>query len=131
MRSVDEVVEVAAPVGEVWARWADVERLPEFMEGIESVRREGEDHLEWKARLNGEVLTWTSRITRWEPEALIAWISDDGTEDVGGRVEFSEAGEAGRTRLHVVIDWPSADMVEMSLDRLRGLVEGSQGGERP
>lgn len=124
MRSVDEVIEVAAPVADVWARWAEVERLPEFMEGVESVRREGDDRLEWRARLDGEVMTWTSRITRWEPEALLAWVSEDGHEDVGGRVELSAADD-GRTRVHVVIDWPSADMVEVSLDRLRGLVEGS------
>lgn len=46
---------------------------------------------------------------------------------MGGRVELSEAG-GGRTRIHVVIDWSSEDMVEVSLDRLRSLVEGEAGG---
>lgn len=125
MRTVDEVVEVDAPAAEVWARWAEVERLPEFMEGIESVTREDDDRLTWSARLDGEPLSWTSRITDWEPERLLAWTSDDGSADAGGRVELSPA-EGGRTRVHVVIDWPSEDMVETSLDRMRRLIEGGR-----
>lgn len=123
MKSVDEVIEVGAPIAEVWSRWAEVERLPEFMEGITSVRRVGDDRLEWRAAIDGEDVGWTSRITGWEPGRLFAWSSEEGTEEAGGRVELTEAG-AGRTRVHVVIDWPSAGMVEVSLARLREQVEG-------
>ncbi len=122
MQSVDEVIEVAAPVNVVWSRWAEMERLPEFMEGIESVRRLDDERLEWRGSLDGAPLTWTSRITEWEPERSLAWASDEADDEAGGRVELSEA-EPGRTRVHVVIDWPSADMVEVSLERMRQLVE--------
>lgn len=122
MQSVDEVIEVTAPVAEVWARWADVERLSEFMEGIDSVRRDGDDHLAWTATFGGESVAWTSRITEWEPGTALAWRSEDGTSDAGGRVELT--GTDAGTRVHVVIDWPSEGMVEVSLERLRALVEG-------
>ena len=123
MHTVDEVIEVDAPVGEVWSRWAEVERLPEFMEGIEEVRRIDDDHLRWRGSLEGEPVEWTSRITAWEPERALAWSSEDGREAAGGRVELTETA-AGRTRVHVTIDWPSTDMVEVSLETLRGLGEG-------
>jgi len=123
VRNVDEVVEVAAPVGAVWGRWADLEGLPEFMEGIESVRRVDDDRITWRGTLDGRAVEWTSRISVWEPERRIAWTSESGHRDAGGEVTFAEAGP-GRTRVHVRIDWPSGDQVEVSLERLRRLVEG-------
>jgi uncharacterized membrane protein len=122
MRNVDEVVEVAAPVRAVWERWADLEGLPEFMEGIASVRRADEDRILWRGTLDGREVAWTSRISAWEPEKRIAWTSESGHRDAGGEVTFAET-EPGRTRVHVRIDWPSADEVELSLERLRRIVE--------
>ena len=50
MRTIDEVVEVAAPVRTVWDRWAALEGLPEFMEGIASVRRTDDDTITWRGQ---------------------------------------------------------------------------------
>jgi len=123
MRNVDEVVEIAAPVATVWDRWADLEGLPDFMEGIASVRRADEDRILWRGTLDGRDVEWTSRISAWEPGRRIAWTSESGHRDAGGEVTFAEAGP-GRTRVHVRIDWPSENEVEFSLERLRRLVEG-------
>jgi hypothetical protein len=41
-------------------------------------------------------------------------------------VTFAEAGP-GRTRVHVRIDWPSESEVELSLERLRRIVEADPG----
>jgi uncharacterized membrane protein len=122
MRTVDEVVEVAAPLRAVWERWADLEGLPEFMEGIDSVRRADEDQILWHGTLEGRDVEWTSRISAWEPERRIAWTSESGHRDAGGEVTFAET-EPGRTQVHVRIDWPSEDQVEASLERLRRIVE--------
>lgn len=122
MRTVDEVVEVAAPVHAVWERWADLEGLPEFMEGIDAVRRADGDRIMWRGTLEGRDVEWTSRISAWEPERRIAWTSESGHRDAGGEVTFAEAGP-GRTRVHVRIDWPSGDQVDASLERLRRIVE--------
>jgi uncharacterized membrane protein len=122
MRTVDETVEVAAPLTVVWSRWAGLEDLPEFMEGIASVRRTDEGTITWRGVLDGREVEWTSRIQVWEPEKRIAWTSESGHRDAGGEVTFEEAGY-GRTRVHVRIDWPSSEAVEASLDRLRRIVE--------
>ncbi|HTI35089.1 MAG TPA: SRPBCC family protein [Miltoncostaea sp.] len=119
---MDEVVEVAAPVGEVWRQWAELEGLPRFMEGIASVRRDGDDHIRWRGAVDGRDVEWTSRISAWEPERRIAWTSESGHRDAGGEVTFAETAP-GRTRVHVRIDWPSEDQVEASLERLRRIVE--------
>jgi uncharacterized membrane protein len=124
MRNVDEVVEVAAPVRAVWDRWAGLEGLPQFMEGIASVRRTDGDGIIWRGTLDGREVEWTSRIRAWEPERRIAWTSESGHRDAGGEVTFAEAGP-GRTRVHVRIDWPSPDEVQVSLERLRRIVETS------
>ncbi len=124
MRTVDEVLEVAAPVRAVWGRWAGLEGLPEFMEGIDSVRRTDDDRILWRGTLDGRDVEWTSRISAWEPERRIAWSSESGHRDAGGEVTFAET-EPGRTRVHVRIDWPSGDEVEASLERLRRIVEGA------
>jgi len=93
MDTVDEVIEVAAPLSRVWSRWADVERLPDFMEGTTRVRCTADDRLEWRGVLDGEEVEWVGRITAWEPERLIAWSSEEGVAEAGGRVELTEAGE--------------------------------------
>lgn len=128
MRTVDEVVEVDAPVRAVWERWADLEGLPEFMEGIDSVRRTDGDRILWHGTLEGRDVEWTSRISAWEPERRIAWTSESGHRDAGGEVTFAET-VPGHTQVHVRIDWPSDDEVEFSLERLRRLVEGGPAGD--
>ena len=126
MRTVDEVVEVAAPVRAVWERWEGLGGLPEFMEGIASVRRTDDDTITWRGTLDGRDVQWTSRIQAWEPERRIAWTSESGHRDAGGEVTFAET-EPGRTSIHVRIDWPSEDQVEASLERLRRIVEAGPG----
>lgn len=126
MRNVDEVVELAAPLSAVWDRWADLAGLPEFMEGIASVRREDDDPILWRGVLDGREVAWTSRISAWEPKRRIAWRSESGHRDAGGEVTFAET-EPGRTRVHVRIAWPSENQ-EFSLERLRRMVEGRDGG---
>ncbi len=107
MRNVDEVVEVAGPVRAVWERWAELEALPAFMEGITSVRRGADDRITWRGMLDGREVRWTSRISAWEPERRIAWTSESGHREAGGEVTFADAG-TGRTLVHVRIDWPPA-----------------------
>ena len=53
MQSVDEVLEVDAPVTAVWAQWADMAGLGELVDGVVAVRRVDDGRITWRGRLDG------------------------------------------------------------------------------
>ncbi len=101
MASFSESIEVEVPVREAFVLFSDFERFPGFMEGVEEVRRTGDDTLHWKAEIGGRVEEWDARITEEVLDERIAWVSTSGTKN-DGLVTFDKVNEhTSRINLHI------------------------------
>lgn len=82
---------------EVFEFWRNFENFPKFMPHLKEVEDLGDDRSRWVAEgPAGKTFEWTSVITRFEPNSLIAWKSESGTSvPNAGVVRFSENREGG------------------------------------
>lgn len=76
--AVEEHVKVPAPVAEVYRRWTDFSRYPEFLEHIEEVRPVGGGRYHWSGRLLGPKQEWETAVTTQQENQRIAWRSVAG-----------------------------------------------------
>jgi uncharacterized membrane protein len=83
------------PASELYQAWRDFERLPQFMEHLESVHRIDDRRSHWVAkapRLYGGKVEWDAEVVADEPDARIEWRSLAGSDvDHRGSVRFSKA----------------------------------------
>ena len=61
-------IEVNAPLKVVYNQWTQFEEFPQFMEGVEEVRQEGNNRLFWRAKIGGKVKEWEAEITEQVPD---------------------------------------------------------------
>ena len=76
--AVEERVKVPAPVAEVYRRWTDFARFPEFMEPIQQVRPLGGGRYHWSGRLLGTQQEWETEVTNQQENQQIAYRSVKG-----------------------------------------------------
>ena len=109
MRPVLAAVTINKPPREVYGRWRNFERLPEFMDYVDSVRVTGPTTSHWVARLPvAGTVEWNAEITDDRPGERIAWRSVEGSiVDVRGVVTFDRA--------------PGRDMTEVRVELQLGL----------
>ena len=73
--AVEERVDVPAPITEVYRRWTDFARYPEFMEHIQEVRPVGNGRYHWSGRLLGTKHQWETEVTDQQEHQRLAWRS--------------------------------------------------------
>ncbi len=83
MANVSKSIEVNVPVHSAYNQWTQFESFPQFMEGVEEVRQEGDTNLFWKAKVAGKKEEWTAKITEQVPDRKIAWHSTSGAPNAG------------------------------------------------
>lgn len=110
MSTVESTIEIARPVSEVYDRWTRFERFPDFMEGVEEVQQLDDQQLEWHLSIAGVDRRFRTRIVEQEPDARIAWRTEDG-EDHAGTVTFDPVQE-NATRVNVVMSYRPENWVE-------------------
>ena len=110
MATIERSVEVKAPVSAAYNQWTQFEDFPQFMENIEEVRQISDNHLRWKAKINGVKREWDAEISEQVPDQRIAWHSIDGVEN------------AGVVTFHYVQPYLTKVMLQMKVDP-EGLVE--------
>ncbi|GAC1365058.1 MAG: hypothetical protein NVS4B8_24590 [Herpetosiphon sp.] len=107
MPRADSSVIVDAPVADVYQRWTQFDRFPEFMNNIKSVsKKEGDKVSHWvvKGPL-GIGVEFDAEMTTNEPNKRIAWNSrDNGQVKTSGQVTFTELG-TGQTQVHVILNY--------------------------
>ncbi len=107
MPRAEETVIVDAPVSEVYNRWLEFDRFPDFMGNVKSVTKKGSDKLShWvvKGPLNTSI-EFDAELTTAEPNKRIAWNSrDSGDIKTTGQVTFTELG-TGQTQIHVILNY--------------------------
>lgn len=92
---------------EVYAFWRDVENLPRFITGLESVTTTDRIRSHWRAKLpHGPALEWDAVITEDTPDQRIAW-QVESTSPVmlveAGEVRFEPAPAGTGTEVYLVL----------------------------
>jgi uncharacterized membrane protein len=103
MSTIEQSIEVEAPLRTVSNQWTQFEEFPSFMEGVEEVRQLDETHLHWVAELGGSRHEWDAEITEQKPDERVAWRNTDGKENAGV-VTFHRLDDS-RTRVMVQLDF--------------------------
>jgi uncharacterized membrane protein len=104
MATIEEEVEVDAPVDVVYAQWTQFEEFPHFMRNVKEVRQLDDAHLVWTAEIANRAHTWESKIVDQEPNRRVSWRSTNGLHNAG-TVTFEPANSGSRTLVHVVMEY--------------------------
>jgi uncharacterized membrane protein len=103
-------ITVNASPDQVYARWRDFERLPEFMYHLESVRTRGEGRSHWVAKApGGTTVEWDAEVVDDVPGHRIAWrsVGEPSVQNSGSvRFEPAPAGQGTEVRVEVSYDPP-------------------------
>src|SRR4028118_98802 len=103
---VEGSIEIEAPVDTVYSYWETLENLPQFMANVEEVTPTGPDTTHWRVKGPfGKTLEWDAQTTQKEHTSAIAWNTTQGEVGAAGQVRFVEAGQPGRTRVEVQMNY--------------------------
>jgi uncharacterized membrane protein len=91
MNTVEKSIVVNVPVRTAYDQWTQFEEFPQFMEGIEKVRQEGDSHTHWHANIAGQEVQWDADITEQTPDQRVSWRSTTGAHNAG-TVSFQSQG---------------------------------------
>lgn len=112
MPTVEKDIEVEAPVSDVYQRWTEYERFPEFMSNIQEVRRLDDGRTHWTAKAAGQTIEWNARTVE-EDDRRVAWTAE-GESGQSGEVRFEPMG-AQRTRIRVRLDYTLDDRLQQAV----------------
>ena len=116
MAKIEHSIDVTVPVREAYNQWTQFEEFPRFMEGVESVRQEGDTKLHWVAEIAGRRQEWDARIVEQTPDQRIAWTSTTGDRNAGA-VNFPRLDD-NATRITLTMDTEPSGVVEKVGDAL-------------
>jgi uncharacterized membrane protein len=92
MNTVEKSIVVNVPIRTAYNQWTQFEEFPQFMEGIEKVRQEGDSHTHWHANIAGKEVQWDADITEQTPDQRVSWRSTTGAHNAG-TVSFQSQGD--------------------------------------
>lgn len=103
MQTTEETIEVAVPVREAYEqRWL-FESFPQFMSGVQSVRRVSDRITHWVTDIGGVEREFDAETVEDHRDERIAWRSTDGVSHAGAR-SFTPLGPPS-TRIWVRLEW--------------------------
>jgi uncharacterized membrane protein len=113
----EETTEVSAPVAEVYRKWTDFSRFPEFMEGVEAVRPLGGGRYHWVARILGTKQEWDAEVTDQQENQRISWRSLNGVSNAGTVTLHPLPNN--RTRVHLRMEYtPPGGAMGQKLEKM-------------
>ena len=92
MNTVEKSIVVDVPVRTAYNQWTQFEEFPQFMEGVEEVRQQGDAHMHWRANIAGKDVAWDAEITEQTPDQRVSWRSTTGAHNAG-TVSFQPEGD--------------------------------------
>lgn len=110
MQTIEESIEVEAPISTVYNQWTQFESFPEFMEGVEEVRQVDDKRLHWVASIAGQRHEWDAEIIEQVPDQRISWRAIIGMPNEGA-VLFHPI-DPQRTRVTVRLGYEPDGMLE-------------------
>lgn len=99
---VQKMINVDAPVEEVFEFWSHAENYPRFMSMLREVRRVGDDR--WHFVVEGPAGTtieWDAIVTKFVPNECIAWKSAEGATVANAGIVKFLPNEKGGTRIDI------------------------------
>ena len=126
MPTFSSSVDVDRPVQQVYEQWARLERLPELLDHVVSVKRLDDTHSHWVVQIAGQRREFDATTTQDEPGLRLAWKATGATPHAGV-VDFHHLG-TGRSRITVQVDWEPAGLFDQLGDRL-GVVRRAVDGD--
>lgn len=137
--SIEQQIEVDAPVSAVYDQWTKFEQFPKFMEGVDEVKQLDDTLLHWAVTVAGKKAEWDAKITEKSPDRRIAWESIDGKQN-RGVVSFEPVGKGAKTRIRLHMSYLAEGAAESvgsavglderrvrgDLERFRELVENGK-----
>lgn len=141
MNTVEKSIIVDVPVRTAYNQWTQFEEFPQFMEGIEEVRQEGDKHTHWRANIAFKAVEWNADITEQTPDKRVSWSSTSGAHNAGTVSFESKGADQTNVTLHLEYE-PSGffetvggalglvdSRVEGDLKRFKEFIEGRGGAE--
>jgi uncharacterized membrane protein len=116
METIEQSIEVDAPVSMVYNQWTQFEEFPRFMEGVKSVRQLDDKRLHWHAEIAGKDKEWDAEIQEQRADELIRWHSTTGAHNAG-EVRFDKTS-GGKTKVTLVMAYEPEGVVENVGDAL-------------
>jgi uncharacterized membrane protein len=100
--TIHKIINVAAPVEEVFAFWSDYQNFPRFMSNVREVTITGEKQSHWiVAGPGGAPVEWNATVTDYVPNRSLGWETmPDSPVQHAGIVRF-EPNPAGGTRVDI------------------------------
>jgi uncharacterized membrane protein len=114
MATIEQSIEVNAPLRAVYNQWTQFEDFPQFMQGVTEVRQLDDKRLQWKAEIGGKAKEWMAEIVEQRPDERIAWTSRGGAWNAGA-VTFHRLDDQ-RTRVMLQVDYDPEGVVENVAD---------------
>lgn len=111
LRAVDihKTININAPVEEVFEFWRKFENFPKFMPHLKDVRTTAEGRNRWTAAGPGNLhLEWSTVVTQFEPNKVIAWRSDppgSGLQNAG--IVHFQPNRSGGTQIDITMSYNS------------------------
>jgi uncharacterized membrane protein len=118
---VGKTVTIGKPAQELYERWRDFTRFPDFMENVELVETIDAKRSRWTIKAPaGRSVELITRITQDQPGKAIAWGSEpDSDIETEGRVEFIAAPPGRGTYVRLVMRYdPPGGMLGKGLAKL-------------
>jgi uncharacterized membrane protein len=116
MATIEQSIDVHAPIAATYNQWTQFEEFPRFMEGVDEVRQLDDRRLHWKASFGGSSHEWDAEITEQLPDERVAWRNTDGKENAG--VVTVHKIDDDTTRVMVQMDWAPEGLKEKLGDAL-------------
>lgn len=98
---LQESMQIARPVDEVFRAWSDFGSLPRVIGLLESVRIDGNTS-SWRATVAGRPVKWNAMVTQNVRNEAIGWKSVSGPKHTG-RIAFSPLGD--QTLVHITMNY--------------------------
>ena len=104
---VGRTVSINKPKQEIYERWRDFTRFPQFMENVDRVEDLGGGRSRWKIKAPlGSTVELVTRITEDQPGVTIAWKSEPESDiETEGRVEFFEVAPGRGTGVRLTLKY--------------------------
>jgi uncharacterized membrane protein len=104
--TVHKIINVAAPVEEVFAFWSDYQNFPRFMSNVRDVKITGEKRSHWVvAGPAGATVEWNAVITDYVPNQSFGWKTEPASPIQHAGIVRSERNEDEGTRIDIKMSY--------------------------
>ena len=139
MATVQQSIDIKAPVHAAYNQLSHFEDYPQFMEEVQSVQQLDDRHFHWTTIMSNRSVEWDAEITEQEPGRCIAWHNTSGPTNAA-RIEVQALG-ADTSRVTFTLESEAqqvpgassgfseqemAQRLKMDLARLKDFIEGRQ-----